>query len=460
MKPFLQILFLLQSLLIFHSVELIAQDYNWARSPNSSEGIGISVDANGSNYVTGYFQGTVTFGKIKLTSFGGYDIFITKYDPAGNCLWTKQAGGSDFDCGKGISVDHDGNIYIIGTFRGAASFGTVNLTGDGSDDIFIAKYDTYGNCLWAERAGGKNQDDCLGLSVDDNCSSYITGYFQDTASFGDVRLTSPGTRDIFIAKYDTHGNCIWANQTGGGNQSMGLSISGDSGKNIYLTGSFQGPAKFGTSQLNCSGKSDIFISKYDSGGNCIWAQRAGGNSLDAGYGIAADKNGNSYAAGLFEGPAHFGTKQLTGFGQADIFLAKYDSAGNCLWAKQAGGIAVEFARGISIDSKGSSYITGSFQGNAVFDTIQLSGAGGINIFIARYDKNGNCLWAKQAGVNPNNNWGNSITVDSKGNSFITGRFQGQASFGTFQLTSSCRFDTFIAEYDPLGTCLWVKQSTP
>lgn len=452
MKIFFHIFFLL---LLFHSYDLEAQDYNWARSKNSSEGIAISVDAVGNSYTAGYFAGTVSFGAAQLTSSGSYDIFITKYDPSGNCLWTKQAGGSGFDCGKCISVDPAGNIYIAGTFRSKASFGNIQLTGNGSDDIFLAKYDPDGNCVWAELAGGNNQDDCLGITIDNSGCSYITGYFQDTASFGPVKLLSPGSRDIYIAKYDAHGNCLWAEQTGGGNQSTGLSISLDPLRNIYITGSFQGPGKFGAAQFNSNGKSDIFIAKYDSTGNWIWTRKAGGPAQDVGYGIAVGENGSSYVTGLFEGPAQFGFKQLKGFGKADIFIAKYDSGGNCLWAKQAGESGGEFGRGISIDSKGNSYITGSLQGTALFDTIHLTSTSGIQIFIAKYDKDGKCLWAEQAGNNAENNWGNSIAVDSKGSSYITGRFQGQAAFGTFQLNGNCRFDTFIARYDPNGRILWV-----
>jgi hypothetical protein len=457
MKTYFRTLFIVLLLLFIYSTELAAQDYTWARSKNSSEGISISVNANGNSYETGYFQGTVSFGTFNLTSFGSYDIFITKFDSAGNCVWAKQAGGSDFDCGKGISVDHEGNICIIGTFRGTAFFGTNQLNSYGSDDIFLAKYDPDGNCLWAQKAGGKNQDDCLGIFIDERSNSYITGYFQDTASFGSTQLISIGTREVYIAKYDTHGKCLWAAQNDGGNSGTGLSISVDGNKNIYITGNFQGPAKFGKTQLNSLGKSDIFISKYDSYGNCLWAQKAGGPNQDYGYGIATDENGSSYVAGLFEGPAQFGLKQLTGLGIADIFIAKYDTHGNCIWANQAGSSTAEFARGISIDSKGNSYITGSFSGDAVFDTIHLTGLGGIEIFIAEYDKDGNCLWAKPAGGS-NNNWGNSITIDSRGNSYITGRFQGLATFGTFQLSGNSKFDTFVAKYDPLGKCLWVKQS--
>ena len=457
MKTFFRALLLLQSLFLLHPCEVSAQDYEWAKSKNKSEGIAVSLDSKGNSYVTGYFAGTVTFGAVQLTSYGSFDIFISKIDPNGNCLWTRQAGGSDFDCGKGIAVDHAGNIYIVGTFRDTALFGSVQLIGYGSDDIFIAKYDSGGNCLWAEKAGSKNQDDCLGIILDNEACSYITGYFQDTASFGSTLLLSPGSKEIYIAKYDSRGKCLWAKETGGGNLSIGLSIGLDADKRIYITGSFQGPGKFGAAHFNSNGKSDLFISRFDSAGNWIGSRSAGGPAEDVGYGIAVNEKGICYVTGLFEGPAPFGLKKLRGFGKADIFIAKYDSDGTCIWARQAGGNLGEFGRGISVDSKGNSYITGSFQGTALFDTISLTAQfGAIGIFIAKYDKDGKCIWAKHAGDNAENNWGNSIAVDSNGNTCITGRFQGEVKFGTVQLNGTGKFNTFIAKYDPAGTLLWLR----
>ena len=428
------------------------------KSKNSSEGISIALDSKGNSYVTGNFGGTVTFGKTKLNSAGKYDIFIAKYDPDGNCLWAKQAGGSGLDFGKGIAVDPTGDLYVAGTFRDTASFGTIKLIGYGNDDIFIAKYDNGGNCLWAEKAGGINQDDCLGISIDKNGNSYITGYFQDTASFGPVKVTGTAKREIFIAKYDPRGKCVWLKETGGGDQSIGQSISVDVSGYIYVTGNFEGFVKFGAFQLNGNGMTDIFIAKFDPSGNCIWVEQGGAKNQDVGYSIAVDKSGSSYVTGLFQGPAHIAEHQLNGFGKEDVFIAKLDSNGKIIWAKDAGGRSVEYGRGIAIDSKGNSYITGNFQRTVEFDTFHLSASAGIQIFTAMYDQSGKCLWVNQAGNNYYN-WGNSIAVDSKGNSYVTGLFQGVASFGTIKLSGADKFNSFIAKYDPSGKCLWVKQST-
>ncbi len=439
------------STLCFQSI-VYSQD--WSRSAGGPEGdIGrcISIDANGNCYITGYFSGTTTFGTIQLTSAGSADIFIAKYDVNGNCIWAKSAGGIYVDVGFGISTDANGNCYITGKFRGTATFGTIQLTSTGStdyEDIFIAKYDVNGNCLWAKSAGGAVSDIASGISTDANGNSYVTGSFKGTATFGTTQLTSAGSDDIFIAKYDVYGNCLWANKAGGTEYDGGAAISSDENGNCYVTGIFYGTATFGTTQLTSSGSpnfSDIFIAKYDFNGNCLWATSAGGTDYDFGFGISIDANGNCYVTGSFIGTATFGTTQLTSVGADDIFIAKYDVNGNCLWAKSVGGTEYDYGYSTSLDANGNCYVTGIFQGAATFGTKQLTSAGIIDIFITKYDVNGNCLWAKSAG-GTDNDFGYYISADANGNCYVIGAFKETAIFGTTNLTSAGDYDIFVAKY--------------
>mgnify|MGYP002682318742 CR=1 FL=1 len=115
-------------------------------------------------------------------------------------IWANQAGGTDLDWGESIAVDDNGNSYVTGRFYGSATFGTTTLTGSGDSDIFVAKLDINGNWLWAKQAGGTSNDIGIGIDVDDNGNSYITGGFIDIATFGTTTLTSSGYYDIFVAK--------------------------------------------------------------------------------------------------------------------------------------------------------------------------------------------------------------------------------------------------------------------
>ena len=441
----------LLSILALCSVALFAQNVNWllAKKAGGTDldwGNAIAVDANGNSYITGVFYGSATFGTTTLTSSGYGDIFVAKMDSNGNWLWAKKAGGTDYDYGNGIAVNTNGNSYITGFFGENATFGTTTLTSSGyyDYDIFVAKLDSNGNWLWAKKAGGTSEDNGLSITFDANGNSYVTGYFESSATFGTTTLTSNQYEDIFVAKLDSNGNWLWAKQAGGINDDYGWSISVDDNGNSYVTGYFGSSATFGTATLTSSGGSDIFVAKMDSNGNWLWAKKAGGTSEDKGYSIALDDNGNSYVTGVFYGSATFGTATLTSSGNYDIFVAKLDSNGNWFWAKKAGGINDDYGWSISVDDNGNSYVTGVFYGSATFGTTTLISSGDADIFVAKLDSSGNWLWAKQAG-GTNDDQSYSIAVDESRKGYVTGYFSGSANFGTTTLTSSGSSDIFISK---------------
>ena len=188
------------------------------------------------------------------------DIFITKLDANGNFLWAKKAGGTDIDSGNSIAVDGSGNSYITGSFDGTITFGNNTLTSSGSSDIFIAKLDGSGNYLWAKKTGGTSVDSGNSIAVDGSGNSYITGFFYGTATFGNTTLTSAGGGDVFISKLDNNGNFIWTKKADGTGDDSGNSIAIDGSGNSYTIGNFQGTATFGNTTLTSAGY-DIFIAK-------------------------------------------------------------------------------------------------------------------------------------------------------------------------------------------------------
>ena len=442
MKTLMQPLVFILLVLFLIAVELNAQEFLWAKNISSSadsiSSTGLAVDAMGNTFITGYFVGTASFGTIQLTSYGGKDIFVAKYDSNGNCIWAKNAGSPYDDEGTGISVDTMGNSYITGGFIGMAMFGTIRLISYGPygySDIFVAKYDLTGNCLWANQAGSSSAEKGTGISVDAVGNSFVIGYFFNTATFATIQIESTGLSDIFIAKYSPGGNILWVIKAGGTNYDKGYALTMDKNRNIYLTGIFAGTSLFGSVYLTSysSDYYDIFIAKLNSAGNFLWAKNAGSVWSDQSKSIAVDQNGNSFITGSFVETATFGTIQLASYGAGDIFVAKYDSFGNCLWAKNAGSIeASDEGNGISCDSSGNSYVTGDFKGAVTFGSILFTSYGSWDIFIAKFAPDGNCLWANKAG-GYDTDFGLGIKTDASGTSYVSGRFHDAALFGQILL---------------------------
>lgn len=406
-------------------------------------GWGITADASGNTYVMGDFSDTVTFGNTTLTSTGGNDSFIAKLDKSGNVLWAQKLGGSSYNTSSGITVDNLGNTYATGFFFDPATFGNITLTSTGLGDAFITKLDSSGNFLWAQKFGGASYDIAMGISVDSSGNSYVTGSFSDTATFGDIALTSAGSDDAFITKLDSSGKFLWAQKFGGTSYDYGEGIASDGAGNSYITGYFSDTATFGDITLTSAGGSDGFITKLDSSGKFLWAKKLGGTSYDSAHGITVDSSGNTYITGSFNGIATFGNITLTSTGNDNAFITKLDSSGKFLWAQKFDSIFCK-ANGITVDSSGNIYVTGYFSDTATFGNITLTSAGDSDAFVAKLDSNGKFLSAQNFGGTLADR-GLDITSDAKGNIYATGGFENTATFGNTSLTSAGSIDAFIVK---------------
>jgi hypothetical protein len=211
--------------------------------------------------------GSTTLINIKNTG-NTDDIFIAKYDASGNALWAQKAGGANYEEVYGMATDANGNSYLTGSFDSpvlyAGSSFLVN-TVSGNKDIFLIKYDASGNMLWAKGAGGTQSEQSNGIAVS-NGNLYITGSFDSPdLSFGGTTLTNAGSDDIFVAKYDTSGTIIWAKSAGGSGGDYGNSVGADANGNIYITGLFNSSTLvFGNTTLTNTGggMADVYTAKF------------------------------------------------------------------------------------------------------------------------------------------------------------------------------------------------------
>ena len=418
---------------------------NGAGGASSDRGRAIATDALGNCYTTGSFVGTVTFGTTSLTSSGSNDIFIAKLDTYGNWIWVKKAGGTGADAGYGIAIDAEGNCYITGHFQDTAGFGGTSLVSSGASDIFITKLDSDGNWQWAKKAGSASSDIGNAISTDEDGNCFVVGYYQSTASFGESSHISSGSYDMFVAGMDTNGNWLWSKSAGGNSTDIAYGISTDADGACYVTGSFMGEATFGVTNLSSDGSADIFVAKLDSDGDWLWAVRAGGTGSDTGNGISTDVNGNCYITGSFSATASFGSSNLSSAGGVDIIIAKIGTNGNWLWAKRAGGTGADTGYGIATDASGNCCLTGFFSGSAAFGSTSLTSSGANEVFCTKLDTDGNWLWANRAGGS-SLDIGYAIASDPSGNCYIAGAFVGTANFGSVSINPGSSNDIFIAKF--------------
>ena len=432
-------------------------DWHWARQARGADqgtGRDVATDANGNVFVTGYFEGSATFGTTTLTSPGSADMFLSKYDSTGRVLWAKRAGGFQAVRATALSVDKWGNVYVAGTFRGIADFGGTILRGltPGYTDSFIAKYSNAGTLLWIRQVGEANTNmNITAVSTIPTGGVYVTGQYASqngapyTLNFGPVAVGFLYYYGGFLAKYDAEGTAVWA-------KSSSLVIINDVGSdadgNAYFTGTSHSPVTFDSLTVGPhSNNGTFFNGKFNAAGKIQWLTGPPVQALENGissYKIAVDPQANTYVLGILSGTADFGNNQvITSLSERDLFIAKYDRNGRTQWVRNAPNAAeylaafhsyLLFGTSICLDGRGYPTVAGTFQRTAQFGNIQLQSAGGSDVYVAQYDPEGNARWARSAG-GIGSDEGLAIASDGQDKFYVTGGFSGTARFGGDVLTS-------------------------
>ncbi|MBI4646893.1 MAG: hypothetical protein HY738_09950 [Bacteroidia bacterium] len=300
--------------IVFNSYTQAPLNY-WAHGFGGSGtdyGYNVAMSANtGDIFITGYFSGVSSFGSdIELISSGYEDVYILKLTKKGSLLWAVKAGGDSLDVGKNIVLDEAGNIYIVGYFKSSSlDFGNgIMIQSSGLEDIFIAKYNSSGQCIWAKGFGNNKLDQGYGIAYQTN-TLYISGTFTDTIDFGngiEINSSSPAGRDIFWAKFDIDGNCLLAKGAGSVYTDHSNSIYVDNFENVFITGYFEDTAYFDSYFVVSNGQSDIFLAQYNSVGQCNWVTGIGDSLDDYGKALVTDNYGNCYLTGNFADNPDFG----------------------------------------------------------------------------------------------------------------------------------------------------------
>ena len=198
-----------------------------------------------------------------------------------------------------------------------------------------------------------------------------------------------------------------------------------------MTGTFNGTVDFdpsaGVTNLTSVGYKDIYVAAYTPSGTLLWAKDFPGsaNASSQGNGIALDAGGNILLTGTFAGtvnlnPGGSGGSLTTG-GGTDAFVAKLTASGQFLWARDIGGSLNDQGTGVAVDTLGNSYVSGNFNGSARIGGFTIASGGGNDAYVAKLDASGNVLWATDFG-GVGGDYGGRIAVDASGNVYASGTY--------------------------------------
>lgn len=424
----------------------------------------IALSSDGTAYVVGSFIGQAQFGQLGAIGTGAASTphtFLAKYDVRGTAVLATQCAASSL---ADVAVDAAGNAYVLGAFTGSVGFGPATFASQGVADMVLIKYDANGNILWA-RAGNSLAGSTIvgnGLVLDAANNVYVTGYLRGGANLGGstAALVSESRQNVFVAKYSSQGDPIWARQSGGpSTECLGNAVGVDATGAIYLAGTFNNTAVFGATTLvsqNSSAYGGTLLVKCSSTGEALWAKSEGGPSDAVAFDIAVDDQGNSLITGMLSasgtGKAVFGPATFQ-VGGSDGFLAKHDAAGNLLWASQIGGGNTEYGTSVALDKAGNGYVAGVFSSSPSSwgATTKMSTDGQKNVFAAKYNSQGDVVVTQREGA-CGSAYSPSIAVTSSQDIYLAGFFGGTASFvATLFQSQGNGSDIFVARLGDLST---------
>ncbi|MEX1140622.1 MAG: hypothetical protein WEB33_12250 [Bacteroidota bacterium] len=238
------------------------------------EAKGIVADQKGNCYVTGFFQRDAQFGGMTLEDRGNTDFFLAKYTLEGSVAWVKRGGGDGL--AYGIAVDREGSLYVTGGFSGKLGAGSTEIqssvdprsVGPPTRDMFLMKFDNNGRSMWGSVNGfGIGSDFGESIDIDKDGAIYVTGSFFVPFQEGEKETPRGDSRrghiQMFLAKYNSHGNMEWLDQSKGSRNSSceATSVSVNQLGGGYVTGFYSGSVVVGNSQLDSRG-GDIFLGRF------------------------------------------------------------------------------------------------------------------------------------------------------------------------------------------------------
>jgi hypothetical protein len=369
-----------------------------------------------------YSSSTQIKGKTILLS-GEKNSFVIKLDQNGNQLWQTHLVSSGYTNIASLSSDGKGALFVAGTFVGKLNIGSFTLDSSIVKSLFILKLDKDGKVDMLEGFPGDFSNRDIAIANNKKNELLLTATFTGHLLIDDLDFTSNYYKDILLTKIGVNGKITNKTILHGELDDIVHDIACDGNDNIYITGSFERELSFDGKKIKTSDDSDAFLIKLNDESEVVYGKQIGGIYNDYGKTLAFDNNGNVLLTGSFTGELSLAEAYtLTSNGVLDVFVIKYDKNGNLVWADSFGGGANDYVSSMAISPKGNIYIDGTYRGSIEKDDSQIESSGFSNdIFLAKYNSTGKFQYLETAG-DTNVDFGRKLLSDGKGYIYLSGDF--------------------------------------
>jgi PKD repeat protein len=364
----------------------------------------IDVDQAGNIFIVAIVTSTnlSTAGTYQAVHGGMDDCLLAKFNPNGGREWATYYGGLANDIVEAIALDKSGNIYVTGrtSFQTLPSImttpGAHQTVLRGSNDMFIAKFNSSGFRQWGTYFGGNEfPDTSEDICVDKYGNIYIAGYTTSVnyiSTPGSHQPTYSGSEDVFITKFDTNGVQQWGTYYGGLDLDRVGGIVCDYAGNVYFAGytrSNEGIASAGAFKTSLSNTQDAYVVKLNTNGVRQWGTYFGGlGNWDQVEGIDIDEAGNIYLIGETNSSTIIPTPDAYQPSGSDCFIAQFDNSGIQSYGSYYGGSGDEHGYCIATTNNiGEFFVAGTTTSTSDISTAgsaQPSFGGQVDCFIAKF----------------------------------------------------------------------------
>ena len=410
----------------------IVRATNYVSTLGGEAGITASAtDASGNLFVTGTFYVLqMNVGGIVLDRIGTTNTFVAKFDSSGIVAWAKAFGmPTTLDnvttvASSGIALDPTGDIYVAGmsSVNSSAPSGGRQIVRNG----LMMKLDANGNTIWTRDVGGSATTVVSAVASDRSGGVLVSGEFAD-GNLISPSITRIGDNDAFVAKLDSAGNNVWAQNFGGaGAKAHAKGLAVDTAGNAYLAGWFEN-ASLTTPGMSRLGSRDALLVKIDPSGQTVWSRGfGGGNASTSAYAnaVAVAPTGKIYLAGNFEF-SDLATPPLTrvSLGSHGMLIG-LDAQGAVQWAERFGAADgfPTFASAVDVDASGNVFSCVNSRSFKGIDVPGVAGAGSGSAYTFRYDASGKLLWSHATSGPSATAECTSIAADNADNVYLGGYF--------------------------------------
>ena len=410
-------------------------------------------------------------------------LFVIAFQFTASAKLFETIGDAGVEQGQLLALDHQGNIYLAGSFIGTTdldpgtSKATFTSAGPTTTDIFIAKYDKDGKYIWGFTLGGLQNDTPTDLKIDDAGDVFLCGSFTGTVNFNPkstkTQKISKGKSDAFLAKYNSDGILVWVDAFGGIGDDIPTSMFVDILGSISVTGYFDQTINLDptlppntNAMFTSNGSTDIFVANYNDLGDYEYGFSIGGAGEDKAYAITLDSDLSLILAGSFQQTVDFevGVDEypLTSSGPINGFIVKYDIIGTLMYGFKLTTVGQSVVNKLVIDASDNIISAGTYTKLCNFNpngTANLTPKVKSDIFLAKYDVDGKYIWAYSTAADSLNSI-TSLTADKDNNLVITGIYAKSISLDlknqlkSFTSLSKNNWDGFLAKYNQNCDLLW------